>query len=318
MMKHYYSISDHQNFKALVDQGILMQQQIQSYDIIGKNKTLIMLFFSPSLRTRISTHKAGLVLGMHVISMNAGDGYQMEFDFGKVMDGNSAEHIKEAAKVISQFGDIIAIRAFPGLQSKEEDLKDQILQGFMKFATVPIVNLESCLHHPLQGLADAITIESTKKITKPKVVLSWAPHIKALPLAVPISFAQAMNAMQYDFTITHPEGHELPSNLVGNVKIEYDQAKALKDADFVYAKSWSSTLNYGQPNKTSNNWIINEEKMNLTANGKFMHCLPIRRNVVATDGVLDSPNSLIYKQAHNRLFAAQAVIFKLLQQNQPF
>ncbi len=312
-MKHYYSIKDQDNFKALVDQGILMQQEIQNYSSIGKNKTIVIIFFSPSLRTRISTHKAGLKLGMHVISMNAGDGYQMEFDFGKIMDGNTAEHIKEAAKVLSQFGDMIAIRAFPGLKSKEDDLKDQVLRGFMEYATVPIINLESCLHHPLQGLADAITIESRKKKEKPKVVLSWAPHPKALPLAVPISFAQSMKAMEYDFVITHPEGHELPAELVGDYQVEYDQKKAFEGADFIYAKSWSSTSNYGIPNQDAMNWIVNEEKMELTDNGKFMHCLPIRRNVVASDGVLDSPNALIYEQAKNRVYAAQSVIYKLLQ-----
>lgn len=312
-MNHYYNISDNENFKALVDQGILMQQEIQNYDLLGKNKTLLIVFFSPSLRTRISTHKAGLNMGMQVISMNAGDGYQMEFDLGTVMNGGTAEHIKEAALVLSQFADIIAIRAFPGLISKEEDLKDKVLQGFMKHATVPIVNLESCLHHPLQGLADAITIESRKKKEKPKVVLSWAPHIKPLPLAVPISFAQAMQAMDYDFVVTHPEGHELPDHLVPNAQIEYDQKKAFAGADFIYAKSWSSTANYGVANDTSPEWIIDKEKMALTNNGKFMHCLPIRRNVVATDDVLDSDNCLVYEQAGNRLYAAQSVLNKLLQ-----
>lgn len=312
-MEHYYNISDTPNFKALVDQGILMQQEIQNYESIGKGKTIVIIFFSPSLRTRISTHKAGLKLGMHVISMNAGDGYKMELDLGTIMNGDTAEHIKEAANVLSQFGDIIAVRAFPGLISKEEDLKDRILKGFMQYATVPIVNLESCLHHPLQGLADAITIESKKKLDKPKVVLSWAPHIKALPLAVPISFAQAMNAMEYDFTITHPKGHELPEELIGNPNIVYDQEEALENADFVYAKSWSSTENYGKANTSDNDWIINDEKMKLTNNGKFMHCLPIRRNVVASDAVLDSKNALIYEQARNRLYAAQSVLHSLLQ-----
>lgn len=312
-MNSYYSISEQPNFKALVERGMLMQQEVQNYETIGKNKTLVIVFFSPSLRTRISTHKAGLKLGMQVISMNAGDGYQMEFDFGKVMDGNTAEHIKEAALVLSQFADIIAIRSFPGLISLDEDLKDQVLRGFTKYASVPVVNLESCLHHPCQGLADAITIEANKRGNKPKVVLSWAPHPKALPLAVPISFAQAMTSMDYDFIVTHPEGHELPTELVGNVKIEYDQDKALEGADFVYAKSWSSTVNYGVPNPGNKDWMISGEKMKLTNNGKFMHCLPIRRNVVASDEVLDSENSLIYQQAKNRVYAAQAVLYRLLQ-----
>lgn len=310
-MRHYYSISETSSFQDLVKQGLEMKKESINYENIGRGKTIVIVFFSPSLRTRISTHKAGLKLGMHVISMNAGDGYQMEFELGTVMDGGTAEHIKEAAKVLSQFGDAIAIRAFPGLKSKEDDLKDQVLRGFMKYASVPIINLESCLHHPLQGLADAITIEEHKVIERPKVVLSWAPHIKALPLAVPISFAQAMLAMDYDFVITHPKGHELPADIVGSAKIEYDQAKAFEGADFIYAKSWSSTVNYGLPNN-DRSWIINEEKMALTNMGKFMHCLPIRRNVVATDGVLDSKAALIYEEAGNRVFAAQSVIHDLI------
>lgn len=309
-MRHYYSIAETPHFKSLVKKGVAFRNG--SFDReVGKGKTLVIIFFSPSLRTRISTHKAGLELGMQVISMNAGDGYQMEFELGTIMENNTAEHVKEAAKVLSQYGDIIAVRAFPGLQSKEEDLKDQVLRGLMKYATVPIVNLESCLHHPLQGLADAITIECNKKISKPKVVLSWAPHVKALPLAVPISFAQAMSAMDYDFVITHPQGHELPEELIGKVKIEYDQQRAFKDADFIYAKSWSSTAKYGVPN-LDRSWMINEEKMAATNVAKFMHCLPIRRNVVASDQVLDSRNALIYEEAGNRVFAAQAVLSKLL------
>ncbi|GLR17543.1 Rossmann-fold NAD(P)-binding domain-containing protein [Portibacter lacus] len=311
-MKDYYSIAKTSNFKSLVEQGLMMKQEASDFSGIGKDKTLVIIFFSPSLRTRISTHKAGLKLGMHVISMNAGDGYQMEFDLGSIMNGNTAEHIKEAAKVLSQFGDMIAIRAFPGLQSKEDDLKDQVLKGFIKYATVPIINLESCLHHPLQGLADAITIEGNKKTAKPKVVLSWAPHPKALPLAVPISFAQAMNAMDYDFVVTHPQGHELPPELVGDLNIEYDQRKAFENADFVYAKSWSSTQYYGIPNPDLS-WIVDAEKMAFTNNGKFMHCLPIRRNVVASDSVLDSENALIYEQAGNRVFAAQSVLHSLIE-----
>jgi N-succinyl-L-ornithine transcarbamylase len=310
-MRHYYSIAETSNFQALVEQGLMMQQEIVNYESVLKGKTLVIVFFSPSLRTRISTHKAGLKLGMDVISMNAGDGYQMEFEMGKVMDGGTAEHIKEAANVLSQFGDAIAIRAFPGLKSKEDDLKDQVLKGFMKYASVPIINLESCLHHPLQGLADAITIEAHKKTTKPKVVLSWAPHIKALPLAVPISFAQSMKAMEYDFVITHPPGHELPQDLIGDIPVIHDQEEALKDADFVYAKSWSSTRNYGVPNE-DRTWMIDAKKMALTNNGKFMHCLPIRRNVVASDEVLDSENAIIYEEAGNRVYAAQSVIHDLI------
>lgn len=310
-MKHYYSISDATNFTALVEQGLMMQQEIVNYESVLKGKTLVVVFFSPSLRTRISTCKAGLKLGMDVISMNAGDGYQMEFDFGKVMDGGSAEHIKEAANVLSQFGDAIAVRAFPGLESKKEDLRDKVLKGFMKYASVPVINLESCLHHPLQGLADTITIEAHKKVTKPKVVLTWAPHIKALPLAVPISFAQAMKAMEYDFVITHPHGHELPKDLIGEIPVSYNQEEALRDADFVYAKSWSSTTNYGEPSD-DRTWMVDAHKMALTNHGKFMHCLPIRRNLVASDEVLDSENSLIYEQAGNRVYAAQSVIHDLL------
>jgi len=254
-MKHYYSIADTAKYKELVQKGLMMSKGEYKEELVGKGKTLVIVFFSPSLRTRISTHKAGLHLGMHVISMNAGDGYKMEFEIGSIMDGGTAEHIKEAAQVLSQYGDLIAVRAFPGLKSKEDDLQDKVLKGLMKYASVPVINLESCLHHPLQGLADAITIEANRTKERPKVVLSWAPHIKALPLAVPISFAQSMLAMEYDFVVTHPEGHELPQDLLGDCKIEYDQARAFRGADFIYAKSWSSTRNYGLPNY-DRSWML--------------------------------------------------------------
>jgi N-succinyl-L-ornithine transcarbamylase len=288
-MEHYYNINETPNFKDLVEYGISMQNEVKQYDEIGNRKTMVCLFFNPSLRTRISTQKAGIHLGLEVISMNAGDGYQLEFEFSKIMNENKAEHVKEAAGVLSQYADIIAIRSFPGLSDIDEDLKDKVLKGFMKYATVPILNMESSLYHPLQALADTITIESQKNKKRPKVVLSWAPHIKALPLAVPISFAQAMSKMDYDFQITHPNGHELPEALIGKANIVYDQEEAFENADFIYAKSWSSTKNYG-----------------------LMHCLPIRRNVVASDDVLDSEDCIVLKQAKNRVLAAQSAIYSLL------
>jgi N-succinyl-L-ornithine transcarbamylase len=278
---------------------------------LGKNKTLGLLFFNSSLRTRLSTQKAALNLGMNPIVMNvSGDAWGIEFEDGTIMDGTNAEHIKEAAAVVSQYCDIIAVRAFPTLTDKEKDESEQVLNSFIKFASVPIVNMESATSHPLQALTDAITISehSTKK--KPKVVLSWAPHNKALPHAVGNSFVQAMQKMDVDFVITNPEGYNLNPEITKGTPIIHNQNEAFEEADFIYAKNWSSYEDYGKILNTDSDWMITKEKI---GNGKFMHCLPVRRNLVVEDAVLDSDASIVIEQANNRTYAAQLVLKKILE-----
>lgn len=244
-----------------------------------------------------------------VMNLN-NDGWQLEFEDGSIMNGNTAEHIKEAAAVISQYVDIIALRAFPSLSDKEKDEAEQIIKSFQKFATVPIVNMESATAHPLQALADAITITEFQTIRRPKVVLSWAPHPRALPHAVPNSFVKMMQRMDVDFVITHPEGYELNPLITRNVPINYNQNDALKDADFVYVKNWSSYNQYGQICSTDPQWMMTSEKLGMA---KFMHCLPVRRNVIVEDAILDGPQSIVIQQANNRTWAAQAVLKNILE-----
>lgn len=311
-MKKFTSVTDVKNIKKLVKEGLKSKQNPLKHKALGKDKTLVLLFFNPSLRTRLSTQKAGINLGMNVIVMNANQGWKFEFEDGVIMNEDKAEHIKEAAKVISQYGDIIGIRTFPTLTDKERDYQDFILNKFVEHATVPIVSLESSILHPLQSLADMITIAEHKKTKKPKVVLTWAPHPKALPQAVANSFSEWTLASGYDLTITHPEGYELSPQFTKGATIEYDQKKAFQDADFVYAKNWSSFNNYGKVDIEDASWIVSSAKMALTNNGKFMHCLPVRRNVVVAGKVLDSAASLVIEQANNRTYAAQAVLKQLL------
>jgi N-succinyl-L-ornithine transcarbamylase len=254
-----------------------------------------------------------LNLGMNVMVMNfTNEGWTLEFENGAIMNQGASEHIKEAAEVVSQYCDIIAVRAFAGLVDKEKDNSETVLAGFLKFATVPIVNMEGCTGHPLQALADAITMEEHKPQYRPKVVLSWAPHPKALPQAVANSFVEMMQLQNADFVITHPEGYELNPEITKNSVIEYDQNKAFKNADFIYTKNWSSYSDYGKITNSDPNWTVTAKKMKLTNNAKFMHCLPVRRNVIVTDEVLDGENSLVIEQANNRTYAAQLVLQKIL------
>lgn len=311
-MKKFISVTDVKNIKKLVKQGLKLKQNPLKHKALGKDKTLVLLFFNPSLRTRLSTQKAGMNLGMNVIVMNANQGWKFEFEDGVIMNEDKAEHIKEAAKVISQYADIIGIRTFPTLTDKERDYQDFIINKFVEHATVPLVSLESAILHPLQSLADMITIAEHKKTKKPKVVLTWAPHPKALPQAVANSFAEWTLASGYDLTITHPKGYELSKQFTKGATIEYDQKKAFQNADFVYAKNWSSFENYGKVEVEDSSWIVSSAKMALTNNGKFMHCLPVRRNVVVAGKVLDSAASLVIEQANNRTYAAQAVLKQLL------
>ncbi|TRO65175.1 N-acetylornithine carbamoyltransferase [Christiangramia sabulilitoris] len=312
-MKNYITLSDIDHVETIIREARSLKSKNPSSKP-GKGKTLGMLFFNNSLRTRLSTEKAAKLLGMEVMVMNADkDGWALEFEDGAVMNSDKAEHIKEAAAVLSQYCDIIAVRAFPGLKDKEKDESEHVLNSFKKYASVPIVNLESATGHPLQALTDAITIQEFNKAVRPKVVLSWAPHPKALPQSVANSFTEMMQRLEVDFVITNPEGYDLAPHVRNGVKVEHDQEKAFKDADFVYVKNWSSYEDYGQVLNVEKNWTIDQAKLKNTNNAKVMHCLPVRRNVVIADDVLDSENSIVIHQANNRTFAAQAVLKRILE-----
>ena len=310
-MKNYLSINDIDSLSNWVKQGIELKKHPREFKELGRNKTIGMLFFNNSLRTRLSTQKAAMNLGMEVIVMNFGtEGWALEYADGTIMDQGTSEHIKEAAQVISQYCDIIAIRAFAGLIDKEKDEAEEVLNGFKKYANVPIVNMESSVGHPLQALTDAITMEEHNFKNNPKVVLSWAPHPKSLPHAVANSFVQMMQKQNAEFVITHPVGYELDPKITKDSKIEHDQEKALENADFVYVKNWSSYTNYGQVIPQEKDWQMTSKKL---GKAKFMHCLPVRRNVVVADEVLDSEQSLVIEQANNRTYAAQLVLKKILE-----
>ncbi|MDR6569717.1 N-succinyl-L-ornithine transcarbamylase [Chitinophaga ginsengisegetis] len=314
-MKQFISTADVPSVPRLVDIALNYKKDPFRDKELGKNKTVGMIFLNPSLRTRLSTQIAAKNLGMEPIVFNIDkEGWALEMNDGVVMNGNTTEHVKEAAAVMGQYFDILAIRTFPGLKNKEEDYTEKYINQFIKYAGVPVVSLESATLHPLQSLTDVITIkENWQQARKPKVVMTWAPHVKALPQAVPNSFAQWMNAWgEADFVITHPEGYELDEKFSGNAQIEYDQDKALQDADFVYVKNWSSYKDYGKITCTDPSWMFTNEKLKLTNAAKVMHCLPVRRNVVIADEVLDGPQSIVIREAGNRVWAAQAVLSEIL------
>jgi N-succinyl-L-ornithine transcarbamylase len=313
---NYTSIKDIDNLQQWVADALEIKKNPLKNKALGENKTLGMLFFNPSLRTRLSTQKAALNLGMNVMVMNfTNEGWTLEFEDGAIMNQGASEHIKEAAEVVSQYCDIIAIRAFASLTDKEKDNAETVLAGFVKYATVPIVNMESAVGHPLQSLADAITMEEFKTPHRPKVVLTWAPHPRALPQAVVNSFIEMMQKQDMDFVITHPEGYELNPEITKDSKIEHDQNKAFENADFIYAKNWSNYIDYGKITNSDPNWTVTADKMKLTNNAKFMHCLPVRRNVIVMDEVIDSENSIVMQQANNRTYSAQLVLQKILKAN---
>ena len=309
-MNNYINIKDLSSVELAVQEAISLKSEPNKYRSVGTHKTLVMVFFNASLRARLSTEKAAKQLGMDVIVLNVTDAWQLEFDSGVIMNLDKSEHVKEAAQVISQYADILAVRAFPSLKDKEKDLSEWIITSFVNYATVPIVNMESATGHPLQALADAITIEELKTKSKPKVVLSWAPHPKALPHAVANSFIEIMQTIDVDFTITHPEGYELNPDIVKDTPVIYDQEAALKDADFVYVKNWSNYNDYGKISSEDSSWMMTQKKMKTA---KFMHCLPVRRNVVVEDAVLDSKQSIVIAQSNNRTYAAQVVLKKILE-----
>jgi len=310
IMKKYTSIADIENIPEIIQEAIQLKKNPFQFEKLGQHKTLVMLFFNSSLRTRLSTEKAAKNLGMQVMALNVNDAWNLEFEDGTIMNLNSSEHIKEAAQVLSQYADIIAVRAFPTLKDKEKDVSEFVLNSFIKHASVPIVNMESSMAHPLQALTDAITIEELKTKLKPKVVLSWAPHPKALPHAVANSFVNVMSELDVDFSITHPKGYELNPEITKEIPLNYNQEEALKNADFVYVKNWSSYADYGKIVSQDPNWMLTKEKL---GKAKFMHCLPVRRNVVVEDAVLDSDNSAVIHEANNRTYAAQIVLKKIIE-----
>ena len=308
-MKNFINSGDIINYQYLLNEINKHKNDKSDLSFIGKNKVIGLLFFNPSLRTRLSTQKAAMNLGFKSIVMNfRDDGWQLEFDENIIMSGNKAEHVKDAAKVISQYCDILGIRAFAELKHKEIDNSDKIINSFVKYATIPILNLESSIAHPLQALADAATINENINTNNPKIVLSWAPHPKPLPHAVANSFINMCKINNYDLTITNPKGYDLSKKITEGIQIINDQELAFKNADFIYAKNWSSYDQYGKVLLNDDSWIINENKMKLTNNAFFMHCLPVRRNVVVTDSVLDSNRSLVIQQANNRTYATQTIL----------
>lgn len=316
-MNHFISANDVTSIQDLVNKGLQYKLNPFIDAHLGKGKRIGLLFLNPSLRTRLSTQVAAANLGMEAIVFNVDkEGWALEFQEGAIMNGTSVEHIKDAAPVLGQYFDILAIRTFPALKNREEDYSEMFIKQFIRFAGVPVISLESATLHPLQSLTDIITIQESlqhTKATRPKVVLTWAPHIKPLPQCVANSFAQWVNAWgNADFVITHPTGYELAEQFTNGATIIHDQDEALKDADFVYVKNWSSYEQYGQLLSSANDWMLTNEKLALTNQAKVMHCLPVRRNIELSDEILDGPNSLVTQQAGNRVWAAQAVLAQLL------
>ncbi len=313
-MNHFTSIKDVPNLQNLLQSAFEVKRSPFADTNLGFGRTLGLIFFNPSLRTRLSTQKAAQNLGLNAIVLNINeDGWKIETEDGVIMDGDKAEHIKDAAAVIGGYCDIIGIRSFATFKDRAKDYQDFVQSQFQKYAGVPIVSLESATRHPLQSFADLITIEEHKTTAKPKVVLTWAPHPKALPQAVANSFTEWMKVADVDLTITHPKGYELASEFSDGVKVEYDQTKAFEGADFVYAKNWSSYSDYGKVLHKELDWTVSADKMALTNNAKFMHCLPVRRNVVVADDVIDSANSLVLEQAKNRVVSVQTVLKGMLE-----
>ncbi len=314
-MQHFISAADVPDIQHLVNRALAFKAQPRHKEHAGKGKVIGLVFLNPSTRTRMSTQVAARNLGMEPIVFNAAtEGWALEFDPDAVMNGATVEHIREAAAVLGQYCDIVAVRSFPALQNAADDRADRIIKAYMEFSKKPVLSLESAVFHPLQSLADLVTIQENRPLgRKPKVVLTWAPHIKPLPHCVPSSFAQWVNAWgEADFVITHPEGHDLDPAFVQGATVTHDQDAALENADFVYVKNWSATQPYGQITCTDTNWMLTPEKLAHAPNAKVMHCLPVRRNVELSGAILDSPQSIVIEQAGNRVWAAQAVLESML------
>ena len=315
-MKKFTCVEDIGDLKAAVAEALEIKRDRFAYSELGRNRTLLMIFFNSSLRTRLSTQKAAMNLGMNVMVLDVNQGaWKLETERGVVMDGDKAEHLLEAIPVMASYCDLIGVRSFAQLKDKAEDYEERVIEQFIRYSGRPVFSMEAATRHPLQSFADLITIEEHKTKERPKIVMTWAPHPKALPQAVPNSFAEWINATDYEFVITHPEGYELDPQFVGRAKVEYDQRKAFEGADFIYAKNWSAYAdpNYGKVISTDRDWTVDAEKMALTNNAYFMHCLPVRRNMIVTDEVIESERSLVIPEAANREISAEVVIKRLLE-----
>jgi N-succinyl-L-ornithine transcarbamylase len=317
-MKQFISVQDVTDIPALIQEALAYKAAPFKDSTLGLNKRIGMLFLNPSLRTRLSTQVAARNLGMEAIVFNMGsEGWQIELEEGAIMNGNTVEHIKDAAPILGSYFDVLCVRTFPALQDREKDYSEEMIQALVRYAGVPVVSMESATLHPLQSLTDLVTItELFKAPRKPKVVLTWAPHIKPLPQCVANSFAQWVNAWDgADFTITHPEGYELGTAYSAGATIVHDQQKALEGADIVYVKNWSSYQDYGKIRSQDASWMLTGKHLAATNNAAVMHCLPVRRNIEISDEVLDGPNSIVTTQAANRVWAAQAVLAGILKTN---
>ena len=318
-MRVFRSVKDLGNLQEALQEAMEIKADRYKYQELGRNKTALLIFFNNSLRTRLSTQKAAMNLGMNVIVLDVNQGaWKLETERGVVMDGDKSEHLLEAIPVMASYCDIIGVRSFATFESREDDYNEKILEQFIQYSGKPVFFMESATVHPLQSFADLITIEEYKERKRPKVVLTWAPHPKALPQAVPNSFAEWMNAADVEFVVTHPEGYELDPQFVGDAKVEYDQMKAFEGADFIYAKNWSCPgvtrpEDYGKILSKDMNWTVSERQMAVTNNAHFMHCLPVRRNMIVTDDVIESPRSLVIPEAANREISATVVLKRMLE-----
>jgi N-succinyl-L-ornithine transcarbamylase len=314
-MRHFTSVQEIGDLKQALENARYVKQNPFADQSLGHNKTLMLIFFNSSLRTRLSTQKAGMNLGMNVMVLDINQGaWKLETEQGVVMDGDKPEHILEAIPVMGSYCDVIGVRSFAQFENKENDYNELILNQFIRYSGKPVFSMEAATRHPLQSFADLITIEEYKKRERPKVVLTWAPHPRALPQAVPNSFAEWMNATDYEFVITHPEGYELDPQFVGDATVEYDKEKAYRDADFIYAKNWAAYRDphYGKVLSTDRTWTVDAAKMALTNDAYFMHCLPVRRNMIVSDDVIDSARSIVIPEAANRVVSAQTVLKEIL------
>lgn len=315
-MKTYTNVKDLGKLETAIQEALEVKKNRYAYKALGENKTCLMIFFNSSLRTRLSTQKAAMNLGMNTMVLDVNQGaWKLETERGVIMDGDKPEHLLEAIPVMGCYCDIIGVRAFAQFENKADDYSEKILRQFIKYSGKPVFSMEAATGHPLQAFADLITIEEYKKTARPKVVLTWAPHPRALPQAVPNSFADFMNEANVDFVITHPKGYELAAQFVRDAKVEYDQKKAFEGADFIYAKNWAAyeDPNYGQILSKDRSWTVDTEKMALTNNAYFMHCLPVRRNMIVTDDVIESPQSIVIPEAANREISAQVVMKRMLE-----
>ncbi len=316
-MKKFICADDIGDIRSAIDEALEIKRDRFAHCDLGKNRTLLMIFFNSSLRTRLSTQKAAINLGMNVIVLDVNQGaWKLETERGVIMDGDKPEHLLEAIPVMGCYCDLIGVRSFAGLKDKAEDYEERVIEQFIRHSGRPVFSMEAATRHPLQSFADLITIEEFKTVRRPKIVMTWAPHPRALPQAVPNSFAEWINKTDYEFVITHPEGYELDPKFVGRAKVEYDRDKAFEGADFIYAKNWSAynDPNYGKVLSTDRRWTVDSDAMALTDNAYFMHCLPVRRNMIVSDDVIESDRSIVIAEAANREISAQTVLKRFLQE----